>query len=389
VRHLFVTQDYPPDRGGMARRHVELCRRLAPEGVVVSTVAAPGAEAFDRGEPYPVARQRFGMAGARLLANEVRWGLAIAAWCRRGAEVVHLGNLRPCGYAVIVASRLVRRPYFVYVNGGDLLRELRFVAAPGLRRSSGRDLLGRAAGVVANSAWTADLAREVMAKTGVVRPPPVAAIELGTDPARFSPARDTGALRARLGVGDAPLLLTVARLVPHKGQDVAIRALAALAPRHPDARYLLVGDGHHEQALRDLARTLGVADRVIFAGALPDAEVAEACAAADIYLGLSRLDRGVNVEGFGISFVEAAASGTPSVAGDSGGVRAAVRDGETGLVVPPEDVGAVAAAIERLLGDPELRRRMGEAGRRAAETHYTWDRVARETLEFVRGTLGR
>jgi phosphatidylinositol alpha-1,6-mannosyltransferase len=386
TRHLFVTQDFPPQLGGMSRRHVELCRRFAPEPVTVSTPdPGPAAEAFDRREPYRVVRQPFTKDGAKLLANEVRWAAGIARWCRGGDALVHLGNLRPCGYAVGLGTLPRRTPYLIYVNGGDLLRERRF-ATQAARRWSGRQLLSRALGIVANSAWTADLARETLALYDA-RPVPVAAIDLGTDPEQFSPRRDTGALRRRLGVGAAPLLLTVARLVPHKGQDVALRALAALAAEAPDARLLLVGEGHDRPRLETLARELGVAARVIFAGTLGDGEIAEAYATATLYVGLSRLDNAVDVEGFGISFIEAAASALPSVAGDSGGVRSAVRDGETGLVVPPTDVAAVAAAIRALLSDEPRRRAMGAAARRAAETHYTWDRVARETLAFARARL--
>jgi phosphatidylinositol alpha-1,6-mannosyltransferase len=383
MRHLFVTQDYPPDLGGMARRHVELCRRLPPDRVRVSTVVAgAGAPDFDRAEGYPIERQPFGAAEAKLLVNQLRWSGSIDRWCRRGGGLVHLGNIRPCGYAVGLGTLLTRTPYLIYVNGGDLLRERRF-ARQAARRWSGRRLYSRALGIVANSRWTADLARDTLARFAA-GPVPVAAIDLGTDPAFFSPRRDTGALRRRLGLGGAPLLLTVARLVPHKGQDVALRTLAALAREFPDLRYLVVGEGHDLARLEALARDLGVAERTMFAGALTDDEIAEAYATATLYVGLSRIDNEVNAEGFGISFIEAAASGVPVVAGDSGGVRSAVRDGETGLVVPPADVEAVTAAVRSLLADDDRRKALGAAARRAAETHYTWDRVARETLEFVR-----
>jgi len=390
VRHLFVTQDYPPDLGGMARRHVELCRRFPHGAVAVSTVAAPSpaGESFDRGEHYPILRQPFPFGAAKLFTNQVRWGAAIARECREGAWVLHLGNIRPCGYAVALATRRRPLPYLVYVNGGDLLRERVKVGASWLKRRSARDILGRAAGVVANSAWTAGLTRDVMQQVGVSQAPAVAAIDLGTDPQQFSPARDRRALRQRLGIGDAPLLLTVARLVPHKGQDVAVRALAALPPTaNGAAHYLVVGEGVDAGRLAGLAQSLGVGERVHLAGVLDDEAVAEAYATADVYVGLSRVDQEVNAEGFGISFVEAAASGTPSVAGDSGGVRSAVRDGETGFVVPPTDLARVVREIGRLLDDDALRARMGAAGRRAVETHYNWDRVARETLDFTQHCL--
>jgi phosphatidylinositol alpha-1,6-mannosyltransferase len=165
--------------------------------------------------------------------------------------------------------------------------------------------------------------------------------------------------------------------------------VAALGDEFPGLRYLLVGTGADEQRLRYLARELGVEGRVIFAGALGDDEIAEGYATATVYVGLSRLDRGINVEGFGISFVEAGASGVPSVAGDSGGVRSAVRDGETGLIVPPTDVQAVAAALATLLRVRPRREAMGRAARAAVESHYNWDRVARETLSFVHEVVER
>lgn len=387
MRHLFVTQDYAPDLGGMARRHVELCRRFAPEPVVVSTVAAPNADCFDRAEPYEIVREPFGFAAAKRFSSQLTWASHLTQRCRRRdatIDAIHLGNIRPCGYAVEIAVRRVPTPYLVYVNGGDLLRERQKTARSFAKRWSARDILGRAAGIVANSQWTATLAREVMAEVGIAEPPPVAAIDLGTDPLQFHPGRATGALRDKLGIGDAPLVLTVARLVPHKGQDTAIRAIAALGPSFGDTHYVVVGEGDDAPRLRALADSLGLGARVHLTGALSDEAMAEAHATADVYVGLSRVDNTINAEGFGISFVEASASGTPCIAGDSGGVRSAVRDGETGFVVPAADVDAVSAALRRLLGDDALRTAMGDAGRRAVESHYNWDRVARETLDFTR-----
>jgi phosphatidyl-myo-inositol dimannoside synthase len=183
-------------------------------------------------------------------------------------------------------------------------------------------------------------------------------------------------------------MLSVARLVPHKGQDVAIKVLAALENEFPQLHYVMVGKGDDEPRLRTLAETLRVADRVHFVGQLDDEGLADAYATSTVYVGLSRLDNEINVEGFGISFVEAGASGIPVVAGDSGGVRAAVRDGETGFVVDPGDVSAATAAIGSILRDDTLRSRLGSAGRAAVESHYNWDRVAVETREFVHECVG-
>lgn len=390
MHHFFVTQDYPPLGGGMARRHVELCRRFAPEEIVVSTVAgddAAAAAAFDAGESYRVVRQPFGTRGAKTVQNAVRWGRWLTRVVEAG-DVVHCGNIRPAGYPVWWAHRRAGVPYVVYVYGGDLLRERKKALGSAIKRWATRRILGDSAGVIAISAYSANLVHEVMDEVGVQRSPPVAAIDLGTDPTFFSPARDSGALRQRWRVGDGPLVLTVARLVPHKGQEAALRAVARLSGEFPSLRYAIVGAGPDAGRLATLAATLGITSRVIFAGSLSDAEVADAYATADVYIGLSRVDRELDVEGFGIAFVEAAASGTPSIAGDSGGVRSAVRDGETGIIVPPTDVDAAAAALRTLLRDPERRYAMGRAGRAAVESHYNWDRVARETRSFVARVTG-
>ena len=392
MNHLFVTQDYGPDLGGMARRHVELCRRFGDGDettMSVSTVGSPNADAFDRHEDYNIYRQPFPFARANRFSNQLRWARWMTSSRSPDFDVLHCGNIRPVGYGVGWANRKLGTPYLVYVNGGDLLRERSKAKRSKLKQVSARAILGGAAGIVATSKWVAQLASEVMTEVGVEKPPAVAALDLGTDPVHFNPSRDTGALRRRWGVGEGPIILTVARLVPHKGQDMGIRALSMLARDFPDLRYIMVGEGHDEMRLREMARELGVSGRVGFVGPMRDDELPEAYATSTIYLGASRIDNQINVEGFGISFLEAGASGVPSVAGDSGGVRSAVRDGETGIVVPPTDPDAIADSIRSLLLNPDRRKQMGRAARHAVETHYNWDRVAKDTRDFTYRVVGR
>jgi phosphatidylinositol alpha-1,6-mannosyltransferase len=363
---------------------VELCRRFADgsDSIAVSTVGTDAAAGFDRRESYAIERQPFPFNRANLFGNQMRWAHALVKGWKGRVDVIHCGNIRPVGYAVLWAHRRLGLPYLIYVNGGDLLRERRKASNP-LKRMISRRIFARSSGVVATSSWVAQLCTDVMREVGVRNPPKVAAIGLGTDPSQFSANRDSGVLRERWGVGSSPVMLTVARLVPHKGQDVGIRVLAELHREFPDLHYVLVGDGHYEADLRKLARELGVADRVMFAGNLSDSELPEAYATSTVYLGLSRIDREINAEGFGISFLEAAASGVPSVAGDSGGVSSAVLDQETGFLVSPADVHAAAEKVRLLLTDSALRKKMGTAGRAAVERHFNWDRVARDTRQFT------
>jgi phosphatidyl-myo-inositol dimannoside synthase len=384
VRHLFVTQDYPPDLGGMARRHVELCRRFGDTSVTmdVSTVRADGAEEFDAGEPNRINRQPFYFSQAKLFTNQLRWTSWLLSRAQRDVRVIHCGNVRPVGYAVTLANLWRRTPFLLYVNGSDLLREQDALSDP-RKRFGAKKIFGAASGIVATSAWVGRLAEELVRDLQIRNSPPIGSFDLGTDPIFFNPNRDTGALRASWGIGSDPLLLTVARLVPHKGQDVTLRAMAALTEEFPTLRYAIVGTGPDEARLRALATELKLSDRTIFTGAVSDDEIAEAYATSTIYLGLSRVESVIFAEGFGISFLEAAASGVPSIAGDSGGVRSAVRDGITGIVVPPTEVRGVADALRDLLRNPQKRAAMGSSARNFVETYYNWDRVARDTRGFT------
>jgi phosphatidyl-myo-inositol dimannoside synthase len=368
----------------MARRHVELCRRFSDDTInmEVSTVRSDEAATFDAGEPYKIHRQPFYFSEAKIFTNQLRWARWLLSRDQRDVRVLHCGNIRPVGYAVALAHFRQDKPFLVYVNGSDVLRE-QISHRQARKRLGARRIFGAASGVVATSQWVADITRELFEQLQIATPPPVGAFDLGTDPEFFNPNKNTGRLRTTWGIGDASLLLTVARLIPHKGQDVVIRAVAALKEEFPTLRYAIVGVGPDEARLRSLADDLRVADRIIFTGALPDEQIAEVYATATIYTGLSRVEDVIFAEGFGISFLEASASGLPIIAGDSGGVRSAVRDGVTGIIVPPMDIDSAVREIRGLLLDRNKRSAMGRAGRGLVETYYNWERVARDTRDFT------
>jgi phosphatidylinositol alpha-1,6-mannosyltransferase len=386
MKHILVTTDFPPDIGSMARRNLEIARRY-PDRMSVSTVSAPDAARFDAAEEYVIERQPFTGRRSTGWFQRMRWARWLAERCRDRVHVMHCANIRPAGYAVWWTHKRLGIPYVVYVNGTDLLIEREGARQGAWRRRSLRLILGDCAGIVATSHWCMTLATEVMQELGISVPPPVTSVDLGVDPELFHPERDTGALRQRWGIRRAPILLTVAPLVAHKGQDVGMQALARLRNEFPSLRYILVGEGDDEARLRNLAAELDVMDRVGFAGTMRDDELPEAYATSTIYLGASRADHGTWAEGFGISFVEASAAGLPIVAGDTGGVRSAVRHDQTGMIVDPNNVDAIISAVQQLLRDDELRARMGAAGRSAVETHYNWQRAANETAQFVRNCV--
>jgi phosphatidyl-myo-inositol dimannoside synthase len=378
---LLVALDFPPMGGGIARFHSEVARRFPPGEMIVSTTHDPDGADADARFSGAVDRLRVGRRIAKTLPGVLLWSSRAATLARRHhARFVYCGNLKPAGYPAYWVHRRQGIPYGIFLYGGELLSEQIKYDHSALKRRSGRALLGGAAALIAISRWTRDLTVTVLEELGLHDwRNRVHVVPLGTDPDRFRPGLDAAGVRERYGLSRGNRwLLTVARLDPHKGVDVVLQALPAIFARAADARYAVAGDGPDGERLRQLAERIGIADRVRFLGAVSDRDLPGLYNAATVYVGASRISERIGVEGFGISFVEASASGLPVVGGNSGGVPDAVRDGETGFLVPPEDPAALAAAVNRLLGDADLARRIGAAGRRAAETHYNWDRVVRD-----------
>jgi phosphatidylinositol alpha-1,6-mannosyltransferase len=191
----------------------------------------------------------------------------------------------------------------------------------------------------------------------------------------FNPSVSGSSFRAAYGLADRPVIVCVSRLVPRKGQDTLIRALPAVRREIPDAALLLVGGGPYKSTLESLAASLGLADDVVITGSVPWPDLPAHYAAGDVFAMPCRTRRGgLDVEGLGIVYLEASATGLPVIGGDSGGAPDAVLEGETGYVV--RDPSALANRLIELLGDPALARRMGEAGRKWVESDWRWDTQA-------------
>jgi phosphatidylinositol alpha-1,6-mannosyltransferase len=219
---------------------------------------------------------------------------------------------------------------------------------------------------------SAFIARTV--RTAVPGSVPVSVLYPGADVERFRPDLQTQDIRADLGIEDRPLAVCVSRLVARKGQDVLIRAMPAIRARVPEACLLIVGGGPDEDRLRRMAATT---DGVFFSGQVPEADLPRYYAVGDVFAMPCRNRLGgLEVEGWGNVFLEAAAAGRPVVAGDSGGAREALVPGETGLLVDGRSVDMVASAVSELLADRERAILMGKLGRDRVEREHTWAQVA-------------
>ena len=358
TRHLLVTNDFPPKVGGIQNYLWELWRRLPPDDVVVHTTPYQGSATFDAQQAFTVIRSRepWLLPGPHLVRRVNRLAK------RHDADLVVIDPALPAG---LVGPRL-DLPYAVVVHGAEVAIPGRL---PGVRRLL-RDVLDSAAGVIAAGGYPA-----LECERALGRHLPAFVIPPGVDIERFRPAsrHKRGLLRSRLGLRpEAPTVVSVSRLVPRKGMDTLVRAAALLAARGRDLQVVIAGDGRDRGRLRSLAARTGAPVRLV--GRLGDDDVAALLGCADVFALLCRTRwRGLEQEGFGIVYLEAAAAGVPQVAGRSGGAHEAVADGETGLVLDPATPGAAAEAIGALLDDGERRTEMGAAARQRAATAFSYD----------------
>jgi phosphatidyl-myo-inositol dimannoside synthase len=371
---LLVTNDFPPKHGGIQSYLYELWRRLPPGDTTVLTTAFPGAERWDADQAFRIERVR-----ERVLLPTPAVVRRIDALAREvRADVIFLDPMLPIGWA---GPRLTAAPYVVVAHGSEITG---YARTPG-SSAMARRVLRNAAAVVAAGSYPAAAAADAAGRAlaGVLIPP-------GVDGDRFHPvdAEARAATRRRFGLdADRPLVLGVSRLVPRKGFDVVIEAmfgaggLATGGPR--DAQLAIAGAGRDRGRLERRAN-----GRVQFLGRVADTDLPALYASADVFAMCCRDRwRGLEAEGFGIVFLEAAACGVPAVAGRSGGAHEAVADGETGFVVAPQAVDAVRDAIGRLVGDAHLAARMGAAARVRAVEDFAYDRLATRLEALARGDL--
>ncbi len=379
-RHLLVTNDFPPKVGGIQVYLWELWRRFDPATFTVLTASShPDHAAFDAEQ---AARGvRIERVPGRILYFPTPSNVALIAERARAADagLVVLDPALPLG----LAGQHLRLPYALVLHGAEVTAPGR---VPGLRASLARAVRGASLLVSAGGFPAAELAEELGDDL-----PPVVVVPPGVDCERFTPLDDEAKQVARKHLGlpiHGPLVVSVSRLVPRKGMDVTVEAVRRLLPSFPDLTLAIGGRGREAARLARQATDCHGAVRLL--GAVSDADLPLLVGAADVFVMACRSRwLGLEEEGFGIVFVEAAAAGVPQVAGDSGGAAEAVQDGTTGVVVHrPHDPGDVALALRRLLADEGLRRRMGEAARERAVASFDYARLAPRLAAALAGVEG-
>ncbi len=395
---LIVTNDFPPRSGGIQSFVHALATRLPAGQVVVYAPAWKGAAEFDARQPFPVVRHPTSlMLPVPSVARRAR-----AILTEHGCDAVLFGAAAPLGLLAPALRRAGARRIVALTHG----HEAGWAALPGARA-----LLRRIGEHVDVLTYLGDYVRIRLARALT----PATAGRMtrlapGVDNEAFRPGAGGAAIRARFGIApEVPVVLCVSRMVPRKGQDTLIKVwpdvLAGLRERPVRAGYgaehqqgrgtdgpaaapvlLLVGDGPYARDLRELARRLRVADSVIFAGPVPWEDLPGYYDAGTIFAMPCRTRRGgLDVEGLGIVYLEASATGLPVISGDSGGAPDAVLPGETGYVVGGRDDAALADRLVQLIADPQGAATMGEKGVAWVDREWRWDIVAARLREILAG----
>lgn len=389
-----------PDRGGIATYGHELALHLSMYGHETVLVTYPcereTPDAEPRQVPYPVFRTRgfdlrqLAVRRGRRTSNLMRLCLAVLAMARDTRRVLRsLSTSRPKilwplqwwpeSLAAWLVSGVSGVPYCVTAHGFDA------VVPPTMRRNRlFRIVMNRAAAVFAVSRYTAGIL-----STCGVRQEKIRAIPNGVRPEAFVLTQEIDrrvqSLRARFGLEGAYVLLTVSRLARRKGHLPTIEAVAVLRERIPRLRYLIAGDGPMLQTIQSRVAALGLEDIVSLLGFVSEAEKVALLHACDVFVlpneDLPLEAGGLDTEGFGLVFLEAAACGKPAVGGRAGGVPEAVADGETGILVRPGDSREVEQAVLELWADRDFARRLGRAARERVCRDFSWSRIARSYAE--------
>jgi phosphatidyl-myo-inositol dimannoside synthase len=374
TKTLVVTNDFPPRPGGIQAFVHNLAARRPPGSVLVYAPSWTDDTAFDAAQRFPVVR------------HPNRLMLPVPGVARRAAELVRaegcdsvvFGAAAPLG----LLAPALRRAGAARIVGLTHGHEAGWASLPGSRR-----LLRRIGDGVDVLTYLGEYTRGRIAR-GLS---PAAAARMrrlapGVDETVFRPGAGGAAIRARYGLADRPVVVCVSRLVPRKGQDVLIQAWPRVLREIPEAALLIVGGGPYRETLEHLRADLGVTGSVRITGTVPWEELPAHYDAGNVFAMPCRTrHRGLDVEGLGIVYLEASATGLPVIAGDSGGAPDAVLPGETGLVVDGGSVAAVADSVAELLRNPAGAAAMGDKGRSWIEREWRWAVQARRFAALLEG----
>jgi phosphatidylinositol alpha-1,6-mannosyltransferase len=377
---VVLTEHFVPAKGGSITWMLNTYSRFDPREVVVIASPQEGDTHIDQGLPFRVVRIPMLMADwdPTVPASLVRY-LRIMWYVYRQCHMhrlqqIHCTKVFPEGLVAWMLRWGYGLPYLLYAHGEEILSAL---SSRKLAWLLPRIYRGAAA-IIANSRNTKALLQDIGVEASRIH-----VIHPGVHMQSFCASSEAAqCVRQKHHLGAAPVLLTVGRMQRRKGQDMVIQAIIHIRQSMPHVKYVIVGTGEELASLTALAHALGVQDSVVFAGSVPDQELAAYYAMCDVFIMPNREISG-DIEGFGMVYLEAGAAGKPVIGGKSGGTDDAIVDGVTGLRVDGTSIVEIADAVIDLLSAPDKAETMGLRGRQRVENEFAWDTVVARTRQIA------
>ena len=363
-RTLVITNDFPPRPGGIQTFGYEIVRRFDPESVTVLTSNWEGAAEFDTAQDFKIVRANT----QTLVPSKSTLSMAREIVVAENITRVLFGAAAPLG---LLAAPL-RKLGVTNIVGMTQGHETGWAMTPGTRQAL-RKIGNDTDYLTYISEYTHKKIAKALSPDAAAR---MRRIVPGVNATEFSPDNLSSGnqLRTELGWTDRPVIVCVSRLMARKGQDELIRALPKIHQTAPNASLIIVGDGPYRKDLERLVKKLGLENFVHLTGKVSQTELSKWYAAGDIFAMPCRTRMGGwDVEGLGIVFLEGSATGLPVIVGDSGGAVDAVIDGETGYLVDGTNTAEIADRIAYLFANPDVAKKMGNAGRNWVTQEWTWD----------------
>lgn len=363
----LLTHEFMPSLGGIERLLHERSKNFNPEHIYVITPNVDGAKSFDAQQPYHVIRSsrcpisfiqrgwRFFGPAFYFLMNRKKFSLT----------EIECGQAFPFPFFAMCMKKIFKTDYVVWIHGNDLIWPLNIPIVGSIAKKS----LMHATKIIANSKFVAQL----VADQGVPKEKIFVHSQI-IDTNIFKPGQPSEILKKRYNLEQHKVILSIGRLIERKGFDSVLACMPQLLKKH-NLKYVIVGNGPYLSMMKDKVRELNIEDNVVFAGGVTFEELPMHYHIADVFVMVSKYLVKKSVEGLGLVYLEASASKVPVVAGNSGGVSDAVHHETTGLLVDPNDLSQIEAALDRILSDSEFAKKLGENGYQFANQPADWTKL--------------
>jgi phosphatidylinositol alpha-1,6-mannosyltransferase len=381
-KNLFITLDFPPQKGGVATYISHICKHLPKDKIVV--LAHRKKEQlykYDTNQDYKIIRKNFYPKWYNLIF------FVFKIIKKYKIEIIHNSHVIPLGYITLITKKIKKIPYIIYLHGLDI----KLAKKNKWKNFWLKIILNNAEYIIANSIFTKQeilkINPEYDKKIHIIYPCPHERLFRGKSNIKTAQKYANKIISPRLNPENPvnqgqQILLTISRLVKRKGHSKVLQIMPKLLQKYPNLHYIIIGDGVQKQALQDLAKKLNIESNVDFLGTLATSALPAYFSICDIFI-MPNLALGEDVEGFGIVFLEAAVFAKPVIGGNNGGAIESIKNGETGFLVDPNNTTELYDAVDRLLSDPDLCKRLGENGRQRLKEQFNWETQTAKLINLI------